>query len=52
MSRRDRRREQPAKPRLPLPLQRAWVKRSDRAEEERTRARRKLRPGEIAEESE
>ncbi len=41
-----RRLPDPKKPRqrVPLPLQRPWVKRSRKAEEERTRARRKLRP--------
>lgn len=38
--------------RLPMPLQRPWVETSKKAEDERTRARRKIRPWQRPEETE
>ena len=49
-----RRTPDPKRPRqrLPMPLQRPWVKRSAKAEEARKRARRKLKPWQIREDRE
>ena len=38
--------------RIPMPLQRPWVKKSGKREDERTKARRKLRPWQRPEETE
>lgn len=52
MGRRQQNPKRPPRQRLPMPLQRAWIKKSAKAEEERRLARRKIRPWQRPGESE
>jgi hypothetical protein len=52
MGRRAQSPKRPPRQRLPMPLQRQWVKESRKREEERNLARRKIRPWQRPEEIE